>query len=260
MLRIPASSNAPNQKINTKSTWTSSVFGTLVTGLRQRETWQYQYNHLNQTPQCTKASFSRIYTRLLEDTEKGSENSLWLPETAEVARAATDGLERKWSIEKRKMCKTNSYFFSKRYELEDRREIQFFPVLAVDAVDFPSCLGNRVPPSAEPLSTAQPATWRRHQKEQSRSLPLQTQLGLPGLLWRTSRNTTMSLRAGSPAQPPDIRAALLGSSGVNQKNMNPQGSNLLLREGWHLLLMNEGVMNAGMTNLKLPRSGFTLLH
>lgn len=42
-----------------------------------------------------QSQFSRIYTRLLEDTEKGSENSLWLPETAEVARAATDGLERK---------------------------------------------------------------------------------------------------------------------------------------------------------------------
>lgn len=146
------------------------------------------------------------------------------------------------------------------YELEDRREIQFSPVLAVDAVDFPSSLGNRVPPAAEPLSTAQPATWRRHQKEQSCSLPPQTQLGLPGLLRRTSGNTTTSLRVGCSAQPPDIWAALLGSSGVNQKNMNPQGSNLSLREGWHLLLMNKGVMNTGTTNLKLPRSEFTLLH
>lgn len=117
------------------------------------------------------------------------------------------------------------------YALEDRREIQFFPVLAVDAVDFPSSLGNRVPTAAEPLSTAQPATWRRHQKEQSCSLPPQTQLGLPGLLRRTSGNTTTSLRVGCSAQPPDIWAALLGSSGVNQKNMNPQGSNLSLREG-----------------------------
>lgn len=72
-----------------------------------------------------QSQFSRIYTRLLEDTEKGSENSLWLPETAEVASAATDGLERKWSIEKRKMCKANPFFFPKCMSLKTEGKYNF---------------------------------------------------------------------------------------------------------------------------------------
>lgn len=55
---------------------------------------------------------SKIYTLLLHVAEKGSENSSQLPETAELSRAAREGLLRA-NLVWRNVYKANPYVFQK---------------------------------------------------------------------------------------------------------------------------------------------------
>lgn len=89
----------------------SSIFGTLVTGLGQRETWQYQYNHLNQSPQCTKASFPEFTPYSLRRQKRAVKIHCDYQKQQRWPEQLQMDSKKKFSIEKRNMYKANPYFF-----------------------------------------------------------------------------------------------------------------------------------------------------